>query len=40
MTVAVLAFITSWNGYLLPLLVFNDQNNFTLPLGVAAFQTQ
>ena len=39
-TVAVLAFITSWNGYLLPLLVFNDQNNFTLPLGVAAFQTQ
>jgi raffinose/stachyose/melibiose transport system permease protein len=39
-TVGVLAFVTSWNGYLLPLLVFNDQNNFTLPLGVAAFQTQ
>lgn len=39
-TVAVLAFITSWNSYLLPLLVFNDQNNFTLPIGVAAFQTQ
>jgi raffinose/stachyose/melibiose transport system permease protein len=39
-TVAVLAFITSWNGYLLPLLVFNDQANFTLPLGVASFQTQ
>jgi raffinose/stachyose/melibiose transport system permease protein len=39
-TVAVLAFITSWNSYLLPLLVFNDQNHFTLPIGVAAFQTQ
>ncbi len=39
-TVAVLAFITSWNGYLLPLLVFTTQENFTLPLGVATFQTQ
>lgn len=39
-TVAVLAFISSWNAYLLPLLVFNDQNHFTLPLGVATFQTQ
>jgi raffinose/stachyose/melibiose transport system permease protein len=39
-TVAVLAFITSWNSYLLPLLVFNDQHHFTLPIGVAAFQTQ
>jgi raffinose/stachyose/melibiose transport system permease protein len=39
-TVAVLAFITSWNSYLLPLLVFNNQHNFTLPIGVAAFQTQ
>jgi raffinose/stachyose/melibiose transport system permease protein len=39
-TVAVLAFVGSWNAYLLPLLVFNDQNHFTLPLGVATFQTQ
>jgi raffinose/stachyose/melibiose transport system permease protein len=39
-TVAVLAFVTSWNAYLLPLLVFNDPTNFTLPLGVATFQTQ
>jgi raffinose/stachyose/melibiose transport system permease protein len=39
-TVAVLAFVTSWNAYLLPLLVFNDQSHFTLPLGVATFQTQ
>jgi raffinose/stachyose/melibiose transport system permease protein len=39
-TVAVLAFVTSWNAYLLPLLVFNDPTNFTLPLGVATFQSQ
>jgi raffinose/stachyose/melibiose transport system permease protein len=39
-TVGILAFITSWNSYLLPLLVFNDQNHFTLPLGVATFQSQ
>jgi len=39
-TVSVLAFITSWNGYLLPLLVFNDPTHFTLPLGVATFQSQ
>jgi raffinose/stachyose/melibiose transport system permease protein len=39
-TVGILAFVTSWNHYLLPLLVFNDSNHFTLPLGVATFQTQ
>jgi raffinose/stachyose/melibiose transport system permease protein len=39
-TVAILAFVTSWNNYLLPLLVFNDPQNFTLPLGVASFQSQ
>jgi raffinose/stachyose/melibiose transport system permease protein len=39
-TVAILAFVGSWNGYLLPLLVFSDQSHFTLPLGVATFQTQ
>jgi len=39
-TVAILAFVGSWNAYLLPLLVFNDQSHFTLPLGVAAFQSQ
>jgi raffinose/stachyose/melibiose transport system permease protein len=39
-TVAVLAFVTSWNQYLLPLLVFNDPAHFTLPLGVASFQSQ
>lgn len=39
-TVAILAFVTSWNAYLLPLLVFNDPSHFTLPLGVATFQSQ
>jgi raffinose/stachyose/melibiose transport system permease protein len=39
-TVAILTFVTSWNFFLLPLLVFNDQTHFTLPLGAAAFQTQ
>jgi raffinose/stachyose/melibiose transport system permease protein len=39
-TVGILAFVTSWNQYLLPLLVFNDSNHFTLPLGVATFQSQ
>ncbi|WP_432825192.1 carbohydrate ABC transporter permease [Dactylosporangium sp. CA-092794] len=39
-TVAILAFVTSWNAYLLPMLVLSDRADFTLPLGVAAFQTQ
>ncbi len=36
-TVAVLAFVQSWNQYLLPLLVFTSQGHFTLPLAVANF---
>ena len=39
-TVAVLAFVQSWNQYLIPLLVFTSQGRFTLPLGVANFQTE
>jgi raffinose/stachyose/melibiose transport system permease protein len=39
-TVSILAFVTSWNFYLLPLLVFNDPQHYTLPLGVATFQSQ
>ncbi|MFB9179878.1 carbohydrate ABC transporter permease [Dactylosporangium sucinum] len=39
-TVGILAFVTSWNAYLLPLLVLSNPDNFTLPLGVAAFQSQ
>lgn len=39
-TVGLLAFVLSWNLYLLPLLVFTSPQHFTLPLGVATFQTQ
>jgi raffinose/stachyose/melibiose transport system permease protein len=39
-TVSIIAFITSWNFYLLPLLVFSEPQHYTLPLGVATFQTQ
>jgi raffinose/stachyose/melibiose transport system permease protein len=38
-TVGILAFITSWNAYLLPLVVFNTQAHFPLPLAVATFQS-
>ena len=37
---AILAFIGSWNSYLLPLFLLNDNANFTLPLGVQAFSSQ
>jgi raffinose/stachyose/melibiose transport system permease protein len=39
-TVSILAFVTSWNAYLLPLLVLNDPDHWTLPLGVANWSTQ
>ncbi len=39
MTVSILAFVTSWNAYLLPFLVFTSESHFTLPLGVATFQS-
>ena len=39
-TVGILAFIASWNSYLLPLFILNDQASFTLPLGVQAFSSQ
>jgi raffinose/stachyose/melibiose transport system permease protein len=39
-TVAILAFVTSWNAYLLPFIVFTSPSHFTLPLGVATYQTQ
>jgi raffinose/stachyose/melibiose transport system permease protein len=39
-TVGVLAFVASWNAYLLPLLVLSDPADFTLPLGVQSFSTQ
>jgi raffinose/stachyose/melibiose transport system permease protein len=36
-TVGILTFVTSWNNFFTPLLVFNDQNKFTLPMGVMNF---
>jgi raffinose/stachyose/melibiose transport system permease protein len=40
LTVGILAFIGSWNSYLLPLFILNDQQHFTLPLGVQQFSSQ
>ena len=39
MTVGVLAFVASWNAYLLPLLLLQDDMR-TLPLGVADYSTE
>lgn len=39
-TVGVLAFVASWNAYLLPLLILNDPAAQTLPLGVATFSSE
>lgn len=39
-TVAILAFISSWNNYVLPLYVLNSAANYTLPLGVQQFSSQ
>jgi ABC-type glycerol-3-phosphate transport system permease component len=36
-SVAVFAFIFSWNEYLFPLVLINDDSQKTLPLGVAGF---
>ena len=37
-TVGILAFVTSWNGYMLPLFIL-DPSNATLPLSVTQFST-
>lgn len=39
-TTGILAFIGSWNAYLLPLFVLTDPSSYTLPLGVQAFASQ
>lgn len=39
-TVGILAFIGSWNNYVLPLYILNTQANYTLPLGVQQFSSQ
>jgi raffinose/stachyose/melibiose transport system permease protein len=39
-TVGILAFVASWNAYLLPLLLLSDTSQYTLPLGTAMFNSQ
>ncbi|MFD4507177.1 carbohydrate ABC transporter permease [Streptomyces sp. NPDC058457] len=39
-TVSVLAVVTSWNNFFLPLLVFTDPKWWTIPVGVQQFQGQ
>ena len=39
-TTGILAFVASWNQYLLPLFILNDEAAFTLPLGVQQFSSQ
>ena len=37
-TVGVFAFISSWNSFLLPLIMLNSQEKYTWPLGIMQFQ--
>ncbi|WP_026923360.1 ABC transporter permease subunit [Glycomyces arizonensis] len=39
-TVSVLALVASWNNFLLPLVVLQDPNMWTLPIGVTQFSGQ
>ena len=39
-TTGILAFIGSWNSYMLPLFILSDSEKYTLPLGVQAFASQ
>jgi len=39
-TVGVLAIVSSWNQFLLPLVMLSSESNWTLPLGVTNFSTQ
>jgi raffinose/stachyose/melibiose transport system permease protein len=39
-TVTVLVIVASWNAFLLPLVVLNDPDLWTLPLGVTNYSTQ
>ena len=39
-TTGILAFVASWNSYLLPLFILNHEASYTLPLGVQAFASQ
>jgi raffinose/stachyose/melibiose transport system permease protein len=39
-TVAVIAFVNSWNNYLLPLVVLNSESRYPWTLGLMAYQGQ
>jgi raffinose/stachyose/melibiose transport system permease protein len=39
-TVSVLAIVTSWNNFFLPLVVFNNPDWWTIPVGVQQFKTE
>jgi raffinose/stachyose/melibiose transport system permease protein len=39
-TTGILAFVGSWNSYMLPLFVLNDSASYTLPLGVQSFASE
>ena len=39
-TVSVLAIVSSWNQFLLPLVMLSSESNWTLPLGLTNFSTQ
>ncbi len=39
-TVAIIAFVDSWNGYLLPLIIFNSESRYPWTLGLMAYQGQ
>jgi raffinose/stachyose/melibiose transport system permease protein len=39
-TAAIISFVSSWNGYLLPLVVFNSERRYPWTLGLMAYQGQ
>ena len=39
-TIAVLTLVTSWNAFLLPVIVLTDPGRWTLPVGVTNYSTQ
>ena len=39
-TVSILAIVGTWNAFMLPLIILNGQDQWTLPLGVMNFSTE
>ncbi len=39
-TTGILAFVNSWNNYMLPLFMLNSEEKYTVPLGVQMFSSQ